>query len=76
MDILNIDVMTNNGKYFYKSLKYNYNSLFKFDLESMMSWLYESLPSLKTRDDVKLHLDFPNGEKYEVYISDLKKNYK
>lgn len=74
MDVLNIDVMTGNGKYFYKSLKYNYNSLFKFDLESMMSWLYESLPSLKTRKDIKLYLEFPTGEKHELYITDLKKN--
>ena len=65
-DKVNIDVMTNNGKYHYKSLQYPYNPLFKFDVDDMMLWLYDSLPSLKTRKDIKLCLDFPDGESYEL----------
>ena len=65
-DSVNIDVMTNNGNRHYKSLQYPYNPLFKFDIDNMMLWLYDSLPSLKTRKDIKLYLDFPSGEQYEL----------
>ena len=74
MNVVDIDIMTDNGNHFYKSVQYNYSSLFKFDLKSMMSWLYDSLPSLKTKKDVKLYLDFPTGEKYELSVEDLNQN--
>ena len=64
--VVYIDVMTNKGKRFYKSLQYSYSPLFRFNLKCMISWLYDSLPSLKTKDDVKLHLKFPDGENYEL----------
>ena len=66
MDTVYIDVMTDRGNHFYKSLQYSYSPLFKFDLKGMLSWLYDSLPSLKTKDDVKLHLKFSSGEDYEL----------
>ena len=44
---------TGGGK-FYKTLRYSYNPLFRFDYDSMLDWVLEQLPSLKSRNDYEL----------------------
>ena len=67
---VDIDVMINGGDRFYRSLKYSYCPLFKFDFDAMASWLFGKLPSLKTRDDAVLWLKFPNGREVQCTIKD------
>lgn len=54
MKELKIDVMLNGGGKFYKTLRYSYNPLFRFDYDSMLDWVLEQLPSLKSRNDYEL----------------------
>lgn len=48
--------MLQNGKKFYRTLKYQYNPLFHINLDAVIDWVYEKLPSLEKREDVKLIL--------------------
>ncbi|MBO6282808.1 MAG: hypothetical protein J6M63_02635 [Pseudobutyrivibrio sp.] len=57
MKKLSIDVMLRGGAKFYCTLKYEYNPLFKIDLEDVIRFVFERLPSLKDRDDVQLVID-------------------
>ena len=57
MKKLSIDVMLMGGAKFYCTLKYEYNPLFKIDLEDVIRFVFERLPSLKDRDDVQLVID-------------------
>lgn len=45
------------GAKFYCTLKYEYNPLFKIDLEDVIRFVFERLPSPKDRDDVQLVID-------------------
>ena len=54
METIKIDVMLQNGKKFYITLKYQYNPLFHINLDAVIDWVYEKLPSLEKREDVKL----------------------
>ena len=54
MEIIKIDVMLQNGKKFYRTLKYQYNPLFHVNLETVIDWVYDKLPSLESRNDRKL----------------------
>ncbi len=49
--------MLRGGAKFYCTLKYEYNPLFKIDLEDIIRFVFERLPSLKDRDDVQLVID-------------------
>lgn len=42
------------GARFYKTLVYQYNPLFKIDPVQVVEWVYDKLPSLERREDVKL----------------------
>lgn len=44
------------GGKFYKTLRYRYNPLFKFDYDEMYDWVTRQLPSIKSRNDVQLVL--------------------
>lgn len=57
MKKLSIDVMLRGGAKFYCTLKYEYNPLFKINLEDVIRFVFERLPSLKDRDDVQLVID-------------------
>jgi len=46
--------MLQNGKKFYRTLKYQYNPLFHVNLETVIDWVYDKLPSLESRNDVQL----------------------
>jgi len=68
---INIDVMQNNGTRHYKSLKYPFCSLWKFDksdLKRLIKWLTDRLPSLKTRRDMVIFLRFPDGHEQECRL--------
>lgn len=54
MKKLKIDVMIMGGARFYKTLVYQYNPLFKIDPVQVVEWVYDKLPSLERREDVKL----------------------
>lgn len=56
MKQIKIDVMVNGGGKFYKTLRYRYNPLFKFDYDEMYDWVTRQLPSIKSRNDVQLVL--------------------
>lgn len=56
MKVMMIDVMINGGGKFYKTLRYMYNPLFKFDYEAMLDWVLDQLPSLRSRNDYQLVL--------------------
>lgn len=56
MEILKIDVMKDGGGRFYKTLHYPYNPLFKVNLVQMTAWVFEQLPSIRNRKDIKLIL--------------------
>lgn len=53
---LKIDVMTMGGGRFYKTLIYTYNPLLKIKLDEVFRFVFDRLPSLKNRTDVKLVL--------------------
>lgn len=57
MKKLSIDVMLRGGAKFYCTLRYEYNPLFKLNLEDVLNFVFEKLPSLKNRDDVHLVID-------------------
>ena len=44
------------GGRFYKTLHYPYNPLFKVNLVQMTAWVFEQLPSIRNRKDIKLIL--------------------
>lgn len=44
------------GGRFYKTLRYMYNPLFKFDYDAMVDWVLDQLPSLRSRNDYQLVL--------------------
>ena len=56
METLKIDVMKDGGGRFYKTLHYPYNPLFKVNLVQMTAWVFEQLPSIRNRKDIKLIL--------------------
>lgn len=45
-----IDIMVEKGKRHFCTLKYEYCSLFRFDIPAMVEFIYEKRPSLKHRD--------------------------
>lgn len=56
METLKIDVMKDGGGRFYKTLRYPHNPLFKVNLVQMTAWVFEQLPSIRNRKDIKLIL--------------------
>lgn len=44
------------GGRFYKTLRYPHNPLFKVNLVQMTAWVFEQLPSIRNRKDIKLIL--------------------
>lgn len=59
MKTLKIDVMLNGGGRFYKTLRYQYCPLFRFDYDAMLDWVLEQLPSLRNKNDYILVFDKP-----------------
>ncbi len=47
---VSLDIMLNNGTKYYTTLKYEYCPLFKFDLEAVMKYVLDKLPSLKDKE--------------------------
>ncbi len=69
---IQIDVMVNNGRTFYKHLDYEYCPLFKFEPTSVLRWLTEKLPSLSWRTDAMVFLKFPSGREYTCQLNSNK----
>ena len=67
-----IDVMLNNGRKFYRTLRYHYCSLFNIKFEEFVTWAIDRLPSLKWRKDAILFVKFPDGSEYEIKLNQKK----
>lgn len=74
---INVDIMTDGGITFYKSLRYRYCRLFKFDnsaVATLVAWILEQLPSIKTRQGVVAYITMPSGKVMEYYFDTNKTN--
>ena len=54
---VNIDVMTNNGDRFYRTVRYDYNPLFRMDMKEVEDYVYRKCPTLKGEKGVVLVID-------------------
>ena len=54
---LDIDIMTEGGRRFYRTVRYEYNPLFKIDLEDIKRFVHSRCPTLKYEKDVVLMID-------------------
>ena len=57
MKTLSIDVMTEGGVKFYRSLRVPFNPLFKADTGAIERYIYSRCPLLKYERDVVLFID-------------------
>lgn len=74
MSKIDIDVMTQRGKKFYTTLKYEYNPLFKLDMAKIASYVLQRRPLLKYERDVMLFFEYSDaGQMTSVQLL-LKKN--
>ncbi len=51
---VNIDVMVNKGQRFYRTLRYEYNPLFKVNKEDLVKWVLQKCPLLKYEKGVEI----------------------
>lgn len=54
---VNIDVMTNNGERFYRTVRYDYNHLFMMDMKDVEEFVFRKCPTLKGEKGVVLVID-------------------
>jgi len=54
MEKIKIDVMTNKGTRFYRTLRYEYNPLFKIKYEELLKWVQKKCPLLKYEKGIQL----------------------
>ena len=57
MKKLYIDVFVQGGAKFYCSLIYNYNPLFKLDVDDVARYVFDKRPTLRHRKDVLIIMD-------------------
>lgn len=55
-DCILIDVMKNNGDIFVTTLKYYHPTIFKVNMKEIEQFVFSKLPTLKSRNDIKLIL--------------------
>lgn len=54
---VNIDVMTHGGERFYRTVRYDYNPLFRMDMKEVEDYVYRKCPTLKGEKGVVLVID-------------------
>ena len=76
MSKINIDVMTHGGMKFYDSLRYEYNPLFKLDMEKISTWVLKHRPLLKYEKDIVLFFDYNDAGGKVISVKILMKKDK
>ncbi len=69
-------MMTNNGRTFYHTVDYPHCELYKIDLEDVIKYVMEKLPTMKYRKDVVLIMENDNDNPIILKQKKMEKKYR
>ncbi len=69
---MKIDVMANNGRTFYHTIEYPHCELYRIDVEDVIKYVIQKLPTVKYRKDVILVMD--NDSENPIILKRWKRN--